>query len=389
MCRRQINLAKCFLGICAGLQALSISSASFAQDNGGLQTAVAADLHGEFGIKPTKADDKFQPREVEFQFFAPIDHIFDGNASFAAHLENGQYSVELHEAHIMSSRLIPRSRFKAGMFFLGVGKLNQIHRHDWPFITAPRIHEEIFGDEGAADSGGEFTTLLPLPFFLEMTLGVTNGWNFGHAHGEGTRPDSPTRYLRLSSFKEIGTGGLQFGLNYLGRTDYEKTTMTLLGFDLNLKLKSDGYTTFAVLAEYWRKSLAPKAPNTPGAEQPPTAISQGFYVYPEFYLSKKIAIGTRFDYFMPPQDTDEADAPKPKAYTAISPQFSIAPSEFSRFRIAFNYKKKSAEHDHEHENGEELAEETATTEEQEKSEYDKSIELQATFILGAHPAHDF
>ncbi|MCX6117517.1 MAG: hypothetical protein NT027_08250 [Proteobacteria bacterium] len=360
-------------------------------DNGGLQMSVAGDFQGEFGLQPTSAPDRYEPREAEFQFFAPVDHLFDASLSFAAHQEKGVYLTELHEAFIGSTKMIPRSRFKLGKFFLGIGKLNQTHRHDWAFISPPKIHEEIFGEEAVGDNGGEFTTLIPLPFFLEATLGVTNGWTFGHAHGLGTRPQTPTHYARVATFKEIGTGGFQLAGNFLRRVDYEGTSMTLFGADLVLKLKKEGTTKFLLQGEYWRRSLTPKAKpaddDTGETINPKSEITQGFYLFPDFRIRKNATVGMRIDYVIPP-DPEEEGA-KVEAFWGVAPQISYSPSEFSRFRLGMNYRKKAAAHEHEGETETGGEEEAGEESEASKSEYDKSIEVQVTFILGSHPAHDF
>jgi MFS family permease len=102
---------------------------------------------------------------------------------------------------------------------LGVGRLNQIHRHDWPFISAPRIHRELFGAESAIDSGFEVGSLLPSSFYLDLTAGVTSGFKFGHSHSDGARPNVPTHYLRAATYNELPRGGgMQTGLNFLSRT---------------------------------------------------------------------------------------------------------------------------------------------------------------------------
>src|SRR5690606_7614345 len=87
-----------------------------------------------------------------------------------------------------------------------------VHRHDWPFISAPKVHSEFFDQEGVADSGLEYSVLLPTPFFLDLTLGATNGWTYGHAHTEGTKPRQPNQYVRLATYTDLpAKGGMEVG----------------------------------------------------------------------------------------------------------------------------------------------------------------------------------
>src|SRR5690606_122720 len=96
----------------------------------------------------------------------------------AAHSEDGTYLFEVHEAYLKSSKLLNRVRMKLGQYFLGIGRLNRFHRHDWPFTLVPKVHSTFFDSngEGVVDTGVEVSWLIPASFFLEWTLGITNGW---------------------------------------------------------------------------------------------------------------------------------------------------------------------------------------------------------------------
>jgi hypothetical protein len=204
---------------------LLFTTCAFSEQKGtGLDIAAAVDIAGQFGPEGSR---RIDAREAEFVFFAPIDHLFDGMLSFAAHKEPTGFFAEVHEAYIGSTKLIPRSRFRLGQFFLGFGRLNQFHRHDWPFTTAPKYHTQFFAFEAASDTGVEYSWLTPLPFYLDLTIGLTNGWTFGHAHGFGTFPQAPTHYLRALTYFDLpGKGGIQTGLNYVGRRDDQGTGFT-------------------------------------------------------------------------------------------------------------------------------------------------------------------
>ena len=124
-------------------------------DSGGVQTSISVDIVGNAFARKEDPATKLAVREAEVFFYAPIDPIFDGVLGIAAHQEGGVALFEIHEATIGSTKLVPWSRFRVGQFFLGVGKLNSTHRHDWPFTSAPRVHQEFFGEEGV-----EFTMIV-------------------------------------------------------------------------------------------------------------------------------------------------------------------------------------------------------------------------------------
>lgn len=342
---------------------LTSSAAAQQADGSGLQISAAVDAVGTFRTdKKTTADDAFFPREAEIMLFAPVDHLFDGMLSFAAHREAGEMMAELHEAYVSSSKLIPRSRLKVGQFFLGIGRLNQFHRHDWPFISTPLVHGKFLDDEGVLDSGIEYGFLAPTPFFLDVTLGVTNGFTYGHSHTAGNKPRKPTHYGRTATYfdgpYELGT---QTGVSYLGRTAADGTETQLTGLDWTTKLKQEKTLVALLQAEVWHRRLQPK-----GAK---AQRSLGSYVYPQYGFSPQWMLGVRYDYLTVLSLQDVTGKKVDNAETAVVPTVTYKPSEFSTFRFGWT-----------------ASERTQKGMADVKQQY---AEVQATFILGAHPAHDF
>jgi hypothetical protein len=314
---------------------------------GGLQMSASADMLGQSAAK------RFDVREAEISFFAPTDAWWQGTLTGAAHLENGLAGFELHEAYIGSSKLIPRVRGRAGLFFLGVGRLNRFHRHDWVFPSAPRVQSTFFDAEGAADTGAEMSWLLPLPVYLDWTVGMTNGWNFGHAHTQGEAPLVPTHYTRLATSIDLpGDGASELGLNYLGRVTGTQTASTaayLIGLDWTAKWREGRRLAWLFQSEAWWRAIR---------SQPLVADEDqlGVYGYLQYGMGPFMKWGVRVDHFAV---TNVAGSP---AYWTVMPTWSYDFSEFSRLRVA-------------------LSNEWPTQE--------KNIEVQFTYLLGAHPSHDF
>ncbi|HYX36988.1 MAG TPA: hypothetical protein VE954_28135 [Oligoflexus sp.] len=340
-----------------------ISSPVWAQDPSGLKISASVDLVGSYKAdQKSTAEDKFAPREAEIILTAPIDATFDGMLSFAAHQEEGEAVSELHEAYIRSSRLIPRSNIRAGQFFLGLGRLNRLHRHEWPIIVAPKVHEAFFGEEGALDSGIEYSYLAPLPFFLETTLGVTNGFTYGHAHDEGEKPKKPTHYARIATYFDLpAQGGAQIALNYLSRTDAESTTTTLTGLDFTAKWREAGVLQYLVQSEIWHRTLTPD-----GGTSEETL---GAYVLPQYAFDAQLSLGILIDYLSVLSLKDAAGNTVDNSILGVVPTLTYKASEFSTLRVAYNHSQ--------------------TQREDQADSTEKRLELQATFIMGAHPAHDF
>ena len=277
--------------------------------------------------------------------------------SFAAHPEGSQAfgEPEVHEAYLKSAKLIDGFRFKLGQFFLGVGRVNQTHQHDWPFISPTVLQRELFAsDEGVIDTGLEFAALLPLPFYLDLTVGVTNGRDFGHSHVEDDLPKTPTHYVRMVSFKEIGPMPTQFGVNFLGRTSAIGERMQLWGLDVAAKLRTYGHLSYLFQGELWKRQLTVLGS---------TDSIVGGYAYLQHYISRSWAVGARYDY------STVTSTKIDNKHHGYEVNLLYNSSEFARIGLAyyFNQKEQDGRQD----------------------ETTKQVLLQTMFILGAHPSHDF
>jgi hypothetical protein len=329
----------------------------------------AVDLVGPFSLDQD-SQNRWVPRSAEFSFSGAIDPMFDGALVFAGHTESDEFKFGLHEAYVGSTRLIPQSRFKLGKFLLGVGRLNQFHQHDWPFITAPKVHRQFFNAgagvvqaEGAADSGVEYTWNLPTEVVVDLTLGVTNGYCFGHCHTEGQRPIHPLVYAHPTLFIENETsGGHLIGATYLRRSDSLGTVTELMGVDWTYKLREARRLKWLVQSEAYLQKR--RRSGTDDVEQ------VGLYVYPQYAWDSTWSFGCRLDAFseLSLKFVSNGERRADLDY-AIVPTLTYRSSEYLMFRVAY-------------------AHEVDTTEGV-GDQRDRQFMLQAVYIMGAHPAHDF
>lgn len=330
-------------------------------DGTGLQTSIAVDTYVNTNPNSVRSN-HLETREAEILFRAPIDYLFDGQLSLAAHPENDGTLFEIHEAFVSSSKLIPRTRFRIGQFFLGTGRLNQVHRHDWPFITAPRVHSDFFSAEGVLDSGIEAHVLMPTPFYWDVTLGVTNGWFFGHSHSFGESPDVPTHYLRSAHYMDLPyNGGINVGLNYIGRTNYQHNKFTYLGLDVMSKWRQGRLLKYSIQSELWSRTQTP--------ENSDAETLLGGYIFPSIALSQTWSLGVRADFFTNLSLETVSGEKVSNGTTALVPTLTWKPSEFSKFSLAYTYQQDD-----------EGKSSIQTT---------QYIEFLSTFIIGSHPAHSF
>jgi len=340
------------------------SASLFALDVTGLEVSLAGDMVYEQGLNKTSAaTDKLKMRGAEMSFFAPLDHRFDGNLSAAAHDENGETVFELHELYFGSTKMIPRSRFKIGQFFLGIGRLNHIHQHDWAFIEAPKVHETFLDEEGVFDAGIEYGYLLPTSFYLDLTVGVTSGHRFGHAHTSGSKPLVPTHYMKLATFSEFSsTNGLLFSLSYLGRTDEQKNHTHLTGAELVVKWREGKRLIYQIQSEAWFRTSKNRADIV--SEQ------TGLYLFNQYGISESLLIGLRLDGY---KDLSKRNALTNKKINNIDYASAL---ELTWKSSEFVSTKLGVTHSFTREEGVTLSKDT------------KAL-AQFVFILGAHPAHSF
>lgn len=322
-------------------------------------------------------DNKAHLRGAELMLYGPLDPTFDMLLNFAAHSEDGKMNPEVHEAYLSSSKLIPSSRFKLGKFFLGVGRLNQFHTHDWPFISAPRVQAEFLAEEAVIDTGGEFSFLLPLESYWDVTVGVTNGYTFGshlheheeeeteheHENEEERRPHVPTHYLRIVNFQDLGgSRGFQWGLNYLGRTSGLAEQTQLYGLDLVYKRTSGKTVDFLFQSELWYRHLS--APAEDLSEE------AGAYAFAQWALSERLFAGIRLDLFKSFSLNFEGTTERQDNLNyAVVPTVTFKNSEFTYFRAAYILDTQKFQ--------------------RQSDQVEQTLQLQFVALLGAHPAHSF
>lgn len=335
-------------------------------DNGGINISAAADILFEQGInKSSSAKENLEMRSAELTLYSPIDHNFNGVISLAAHDHEGENVFEVHELYIENTSLIPRSTFKVGKFFLGIGRLNRFHRHDWLFTSTPKVNEEFFAEEAAFDSGAEYNYLLPTETVLNLTLGVTVGDDFNHEHDhdedaaghedEKEKAKYPTHYLRFSHFKEFSTSkGMETGFNFLRKKNAHGEEQTFLGLDYILKNREGKTNTFILQSEVWFRE---------SKEAGQKSEKLGGYVFNEYSVFESSSIGVRLDTLKDlTTGSDLIDY-------GITGQYTFNSSEFAKVRASISHS---------------FSKENGTT-----TNKDSKAMLQLVFILGSHPAHVF
>jgi hypothetical protein len=249
------------------------------------------------------------------------------------------------------------------------GYSNFNHEHDLPWIDRPDVLRVFLGEEGLQEKGAELTWVAPLPFYLEALFGVFNGDN-ETAFGQG-KLNEPLLTGRLRTFFELtDTSAIQLGASVADGRTSERQRSTLAGFDLKYKYRPEGWLhpllTFGSEGLYSIRRVEVSS-DEDGHGENRTRNRFGWYAYSEVQPFRQWAAGVRYDSTQFPVN--------PGRQWAVEPYLTFWPSEFLRFRLAYKHTDRS------HREG-------FTDNDSSARRVDEYF-FQATFILGAHPAHPF
>jgi hypothetical protein len=329
----------------------------------------------------TGLENRFFPREIELSLFGQIDPYARAEVRLEAGEESrgGEISVNLAEAFLELMTLPFGTQLRMGQMRNRFGLTNQIHEHDLPFIDRPDVYLQFFGQEGLVERGFEATWVPPLPFFVEVLGGVFDGDN-EVAFGRGSLK-FPLVTGRARTFFDLDEwGAFQVGASIANGQTPEQLNSQILGLDAKYKYRPEGWqhALFTVGGEYLysiRQVLVTDQTAESPVEQKRTRERDGWYVYGElqpfrFGALSRWAIGFRYDRTQYPVN--------PGTQWAVQPYLSFLPSEFLRFRLGYKHTERS--------------ECCSYLGFQNTGGSAKNVDewlFQATFILGAHPAHPF
>jgi hypothetical protein len=319
-------------------------------------------------------ENRFFPREVEVNLFGRIDPYAEGvvRFEFAEEFENGERVLEtkLAEAYMTLLTLPFGTRLSLGQVPVLFGALSHLHREALPQPDSPNVLLRFLGEEQLRETGAQLTWVAPTPFFLETVFGVFNGDN-DVSFGRGRIRD-PLVTGRVRTFFELGdTSALQLGASVASGLTAEELRTTLVGVEAKYKYRPEGWQhpllTLAGEALYSRRNVQELIEEDDGAI---TTLKRrldryGFYAYAEVQPFRRWAGGVRYDRTEYPVD--------PGREWAVEPYLSFMPSEFLRFRLAWKHTDRSV---------------PILTHRGRIRSFDEVL-LQATFFLGAHPAHPF
>jgi len=349
----------------------------------------------------------FTVQNIEFSLAGAVDPYLTGEAHFIYFLDplSGESIFELEEAFLTTQSLPYGLQLEAGEFFTEFGLINPLHPHQWHWQDQPVINSRLFGPDGMRQAGVRLGWLTPFPWFSEFHVGVQN------ASGETMasflandeffrkRPIGGRQFVQrdVRSLKDLvylvrwenfwnvsaemgATLGLSgvFGPNASGSDGDTR----IYGADLNVRWRpTDNFRGWPfvlwqseVMARdytadrFFDDSNPEKTINLPRE----TLRDWGLYTQTLYGFYYGWAAGLRYEYASGSGASvlsfngKDADPFRDDRHR-ISPLLVWHPSEFSRFRLQYNYDRADhLEHGDAH-----------------------SVWLGVEFLYGAHPAHKY
>jgi hypothetical protein len=322
-------------------------------------------------------ENRFFPREIEASFFGQIDPYARAEVRIEAGEEDsGEIVLHLAEANLTLMTLPFGTQLKMGQMRNRFGLLNEIHEHDRPQIDTPNVLTRFLGDEGLVERGAEAVWVPPLPFYLQFIAGVFDGDNetlFGR--GKISEPLVTGRVRTFFDFEELGA--VQLGASVASGPTPDRRQTTIVGVDAKYKYKPESWQHALITVGgewlYLWKPFATEDVDDDGdgiidhPSENRTRNKQGWYAWVDVQPWRRWLFGVRYDWTQFPDARGRE--------WAVGPYVAFMPSEFLRFRLGYKHTERD-KRDLFGENGG-------------SARIVDEILLQATFILGAHPAHPF
>lgn len=142
----------------------------------GTSTATDAQLADLEGGDHDPSRRGFRVPNTELSLSGNVDPYFRAEAHIVYKMEpdSGETGIELEEAFVQTTSLPWGLQVEAGQSFLEFGRVNPQHPHSWEFIDQPVINTRLFGGDGLRSQGVRLGWLLPIDWFSELHLGVYN-----------------------------------------------------------------------------------------------------------------------------------------------------------------------------------------------------------------------
>ncbi len=346
----------------------------------------------------------FTVQNIELSLSGAVDPYLTGESHIVFFLDpsSGETQVELEEAFLTTTSLPYGLQLEAGHFFTEFGRLNPRHPHQWHWQDQSVINTRLFGPDGMRGPGFRLGWLMPLPWFSDLHLGVQNANGETMASFLASEEFFQERPIGNRPFVNRGVKSLK-DLVYLARLDsswdlsdaltaklglsglYGPNTTGpdgetfIYGADLVVKWRPGGgergwpfvlWESEIMKRDYRAAAFFDDSDLANVVDLAATTLRDwGAYTQILYGFHPGWAVGVRYDYATGSGESVDGRAADPFRDNRhrISPLIAWQPSEFSRFRLQYNFDR--ADH---------LADNEAHT-----------VWLGAEIMYGAHAAHAY
>ena len=334
----------------------------------------------------------FNLNYAEISFYSQVDPFFDMFAVLHASTEG----AEIEEAYFTTQQLPFGFKIKGGKFLSSIGRLNDKHAHYWDFADLPLVYKAFFGSQ-LNEIGIQLDWIVPLPFYMligaealrgenETSFG-TNGFTVENITtiDDANKPNVYTAFVKssfdISNFTVLagasgiyGTSRIDHGIGndtkVAGDHGFYGKTYMAIG-DITIRYDFNSYQYIYLQTEYIYRNQDGDLYSYDGSINSKSnfdAKQSGLYTQVVVRLNQLWRIGLRYDLLA------QNDVNTHHHLTNNLPRYSSMieynPSEFSRFRLQYNYDKS-------------LYSESGT------NKPNHEIIVQANITIGAHGAHSF
>jgi hypothetical protein len=264
---------------------------------------------------------------------------------------DGEADLGIEEAALVTTALPYNLGARVGRFFGDFGRLASRHQHELPFVERPLVLEDYVGGESKTD-GVEFSYLLPIEHYVNLSLGVGNQFGEEQSQAGDFRNFSELTYFgRLGSYVDLSESlNAEFGLSGIftpdsdGRGDLPETRRVVGGLDLTLRYQPLDATRYQGIE--WGSELllndsrygefVEEGDVSRIAGSGESLESIGLYSYLAAKLEKEWTAGFLFDYV-------ESSATRGEETYRYSPYLTWNVSEFQLWRLQYSFTDRSSE----------------------------------------------
>lgn len=305
-----------------------------------------ADEHAHEHAHGASTESGLRVQEVELQLTSFVDSYLKADLILAV---PGGEGAELEEGFVTTQGLPYGLTLKVGRFYADVGRHNRLHTHQFPFVDAPLVSEQLLGGHGLSEDGLSLSWLVPLPWYAEVSTQVLDGDNELFASPD----DEDLLYLVGGrSFWDLGEAAtIELGASGAAGTNAHGEGSSLAGIDLTLKWRPPRQSRDRGLVWQSEYLLARRKHDDETHER------GGFYSHLQYQLSRSWWIQGRWDVVGLPRGEERRD-------WRVSSLLAYTASEFSSLRLQYSRAHLDGDADHQ-------------------------VYLQLNFTIGSHPAHRY